>query len=115
MGFAWLANFIGCPAISVPMGFVDPVTRDRRVVDGDDEGGIPVGVMAMGEWGSEEELMTWGRGMEEMGGNGEGGGAKRPQGEGRWVDVVGMALERKNRDGEGGNVKGGQEEEEEEE
>jgi Asp-tRNA(Asn)/Glu-tRNA(Gln) amidotransferase A subunit family amidase len=48
MEYAWLANFTGCPAISCPMGYLEDTQ-------------IPVGIMGMGEWGSEEALLEWGR------------------------------------------------------
>lgn len=58
MRYVWLANFTGCPALSIPVGMVEP-TRGRG------EGKIPVGMMAMAEWGDEEGLMEWGRDGEE--------------------------------------------------
>ncbi|KAL4799052.1 amidase signature domain-containing protein [Aspergillus venezuelensis] len=50
MEYVWLANFAGCPAISCPAGYVQ-------------DGGhrVPVGVMAMGEWGVEEDLIAFAR------------------------------------------------------
>lgn len=48
MEYVYLANFTGCPAISCPVGYVDGT-------------GVPVGIMGMGEWGSEEALIEWGR------------------------------------------------------
>lgn len=48
MEYVWLANFVGCPAISCPVGYVR-------------ESNVPVGVMAMGEWGDEEELIAFAR------------------------------------------------------
>lgn len=48
MEYVWLANFVGCPAISCPAGYVR-------------ESNVPVGVMAMGEWGGEEELIAFAR------------------------------------------------------
>ncbi len=75
MTFVWLANFTGCPAISIPVG----------LVKGGD-GKVPVGLMAMGEWGDEEELMEWGREGEEWAW-GEGR-MERPE---NWVDVLGLA------------------------
>ncbi|KAJ5131295.1 Amidase [Penicillium bovifimosum] len=47
MEFVWLANFMGCPAISCPAGYTD--------------GNVPIGIMAMGEWGTEEELIAFAR------------------------------------------------------
>lgn len=48
MEYVWLANFTGCPAINCPAGYV----QDTRV---------PVGLMAMGEWGTEEDLIAFAR------------------------------------------------------
>ena len=52
MEYVWLANFSGCPALSIPVGLAEPK---------EGTGKIPVGLMAMGEWGAEEELLVWGR------------------------------------------------------
>ncbi|KIW19269.1 hypothetical protein PV08_03563 [Exophiala spinifera] len=70
MEYVYLANFVGCPAISFPMGYTD--------------NNVPVGLMAMGEWGSEEQLISFGK-------EGEGlleGGIRRPRGDKMWVDVL---------------------------
>ena len=75
MAFVWLANFTGCPAITVPVGRVDGRGG---------EGKVPVGMMAMGEWGDEEGLIGWGRDGEEWSWAEEGGGMARP---GSWLDV----------------------------
>jgi Asp-tRNA(Asn)/Glu-tRNA(Gln) amidotransferase A subunit family amidase len=83
MQYVWLANFCGNPAISVPYGYVEPIKG---------EGKIPLGLMAMAEWGGEDELLAWGRVMEEWlalkndkpEGRG-GGGRVRPA---NWVDVL---------------------------
>lgn len=48
MEYAWLANFVGCPAITCPAGY------ERN-------SGAPIGVMAMGEWGTEEDLIAFAR------------------------------------------------------
>ncbi|KAL1963625.1 hypothetical protein VTN77DRAFT_7946 [Rasamsonia byssochlamydoides] len=48
MEYVWLANFTGCPAISCPVGYV----RDTN---------MPVGIMGMSEWGSEEALIAFAR------------------------------------------------------
>ncbi|KAL2001427.1 hypothetical protein VTN02DRAFT_1784 [Thermoascus thermophilus] len=96
MEYAWLANFTGCPAINCPGGYLT-------------ESGVPVGLTALGEWGSEEALIAFAR-------DGEGvlhadvavsnGGAKAadpmvtavskglrtPGGKGaQWVDVIAEA------------------------
>jgi len=89
MEFVWLANFAGCPALSAPLGYVD--------VDGAGEGKLPVGLMGMGEWGSEDALIEWGRDGEGIlsGDIGKGEGVRRPEG---WVDVLGMAAGALSRD-----------------
>lgn len=60
MRFVWLANFTGCPAITVPVGMVAVEEGGKG-----GEGKVPVGLMAMGEWGDEEGLLSWGREAEE--------------------------------------------------
>ncbi len=57
MRFVWLANFTGCPALSIPVGMVEPEAGNGPKV--------PVALMAMAEWGNEDELMDWGRCGEE--------------------------------------------------
>ncbi|KXL45313.1 MAG: hypothetical protein FE78DRAFT_148470 [Acidomyces sp. 'richmondensis'] len=56
MEYVYLANFVGCPAISVPVAYVDPVVGSGRV---------PVGMMGMGEWCSEDELIAFGYDCEK--------------------------------------------------
>ena len=74
MTYAWMANFTGCPAISVPVG----------KAEGRDKGGkVPVGLMAMGEWGDEEGLIEWGRVAEEWVWR-----DKKMERPGIWVDVL---------------------------
>ncbi|KAL9600922.1 MAG: hypothetical protein Q9219_002857 [cf. Caloplaca sp. 3 TL-2023] len=60
MRYVWLANFTGCPAITVPVGMVEGERGEGKVGD-EGEGKVPVGLMAMGEWGDEEGLLEWGR------------------------------------------------------
>lgn len=102
MEYVWLANFTGCPAINCPAGYV----RD-----------VPVGVMAMGEWGVEEDLIAFARdgegvldvengGVQDKKGKGDGGsesegegakGLKIPSGEkALWEDVIAEARGRRN-------------------
>ncbi|RDW90103.1 amidase [Aspergillus mulundensis] len=50
MEYVWLGNFTGCPAISCPAGYAE-----------DNGHRVPIGVMAMGEWGSEEDLIAFAR------------------------------------------------------
>lgn len=53
MEYVWLANFTGCPAISCPAGYSP-------------DGRVPIGLMAMGEWGTEEELIAFARDGEAI-------------------------------------------------
>jgi len=76
MEYVWLANFCGNPAVSVPVGYTEPMKGSGR---------LPVGLMAMGEWGAEDQLLGWGLEAEEYL-NGGGGGRVRA---GNWVDVLG--------------------------
>ena len=77
----WLANFVGCPAISIPVG--NGVSEETGL------GEVPVGLMAMGEWGDEGGLIEWGRRGEEYVMRGEEGEKMgRPA---DWVDVLEVA------------------------
>ena len=58
------------------MGYVDPAKG---------KGKIPIGLMAMGEWGSEDGLLAWGRDAERWLNEKYPGGRQRPA---NWVDVV---------------------------
>ena len=77
MEYVWLANFTGCPALSIPVGKVEAK---------EGEGKIPVGFMGMGSWGSEDALMEWGRVGERWAVQEEK--IARPA---AWVDVLGLA------------------------
>ncbi|KAJ9656031.1 hypothetical protein H2201_008674 [Coniosporium apollinis] len=79
MEYVWMANFCGVPALTCPVGCVEPV---------EGEGGIPVGLMGMGEWGSEDALIEWGYDGEAWLNEGLPGGRKRPE---SWVDVLDLA------------------------
>jgi len=79
MEYVWLANFSGCPALTGPMGYA--ATKEDG---GEREGSVPVGVMAMGEWGSEEALLGFGFEMERF----LGDGRRRAE---VGVDVLGRA------------------------
>jgi Asp-tRNA(Asn)/Glu-tRNA(Gln) amidotransferase A subunit family amidase len=69
--FSWLS------AISCPVGYAPG------------EGGdTPVGLMGMGEWGSEEQLLQFGKDGEGILGE---EGVRRLRGKGKWVDVTGLA------------------------
>lgn len=74
MEYVWLANFTGCPALSIPVGKAKPKQGT---------GEIPIGLMAMGEWGAEDALLEWGRVGERWAW--KEGRISRP---GTWVDVV---------------------------
>ncbi|KAF5249737.1 hypothetical protein FANTH_5045 [Fusarium anthophilum] len=69
MEYVWLANFCGLPAITVPAGYVVPEGRKGagEVADRDTEGKIPVGLMATGEWCSEDALLQFGFDAEAAG------------------------------------------------
>lgn len=81
MEYVWLANFTGCPALSAPVGYADPV---------EGEGRVPVSVMGMGEWGSEDALLGFGYDVEEYLNGALEGGRQRP---GAWIDVLKLAAE----------------------
>ncbi|KAK4231231.1 amidase signature domain-containing protein [Podospora fimiseda] len=80
MTYCWYANMAGCPAVTVPGGYVDAPKG------GEHNGGrLSVGVMAMGEWGEEERLLGWAREIKKMVDEGTG----REKGS-EWVDVIGL-------------------------
>ena len=87
MEYVWLANFTGCPAISVPVGFAEE--------EGGSKERLPVGLMGMGEWGDDVGVLEWGKVAEEIMRSKEGEGDWRPK-EG-WVDVLGLAMEREKK------------------
>ncbi|KAI9764840.1 MAG: hypothetical protein M1840_007986 [Geoglossum simile] len=74
--FASFANLTGVPALSIPVGYAEPV---------EGEGKVPVGLMGMGEWGGEEGLIEWGKEGEDYLNGMLEGGRLRPGG---WVDVL---------------------------
>ncbi|KAL1953999.1 hypothetical protein VTO42DRAFT_1854 [Malbranchea cinnamomea] len=99
MEYVYLANFTGCPAITFPMGYAEGTQ-------------MPVGLMGMGEWGSEEALIEWARDGEgvldvdvevstsatDANNHGDGAavflrnGLRIPSGKhGKWVDAIGLA------------------------
>ncbi|KAI1780824.1 amidase signature enzyme [Hypoxylon cercidicola] len=79
MMYVWLANSVGCPAVSTPVGYVDPE---------EGEGKLPVGLMAMGEWGAEEQLLAWAKETEAYLNEAWEGGRNRSR---DWADVVEIA------------------------
>jgi Asp-tRNA(Asn)/Glu-tRNA(Gln) amidotransferase A subunit family amidase len=81
MSFVWYSNMSGCPAVSCPVGYVDPAQG---------EGKLPVGVMAMGEWGAEEQLLAFARDTETYLNHVYPGGRQRPA---EWADAIAMAKE----------------------
>lgn len=91
MEYVWLANFTGCPALSVPVGMMEP--RNARFpadpTDSEAEeplgGRVPIGLMGMAEWGAEDDLLEWGRAAENWAWNEHGGNLQRG---GIWVDVI---------------------------
>jgi len=77
MQYVFLANWTGCPAISLPVGYCT-------------ETGMPVGLMGMAEWGAEDLLLGWGKEWEsvwdgEVGSSGDEGKRKRGSG---WIDLL---------------------------
>ena len=82
MTYCWYANMAGCPALTVPGGYVD---------DAEGTGRLAIGMMAMGEWGEEERLFSWGREVDRM--VAEKGGREKGK---EWIDVIGLAKEKKN-------------------
>lgn len=77
MMYVWLSNLTGTPAATAPVGYADP---DQG------EGKMPIGLMALGEWGAEEQLLTWAGELEEYLHDKVDGGRKKPR---AWFDVLG--------------------------
>lgn len=76
MMYVWLSNLTGTPAVTAPVGFADP---DQG------EGKMPVGLMALGEWGAEEQLLGWAGELEEYLHGTYVDGRKKPE---KWFDVL---------------------------
>lgn len=120
MEYVFLANWTGCPAVSAPIGYLhdDRIhgegkgkgkEKERQGGGGGGDaavGMVPVGIMGMGEWGSEEALMDWveeGEGFLPLGvaaDAGSGGGVEALSERG---EVVVVAEE--NGEGKGGGVR----------
>jgi Asp-tRNA(Asn)/Glu-tRNA(Gln) amidotransferase A subunit family amidase len=95
MEYVWLANFTGCPAINSPVGY-EPHTN------------VPIGIMGMGEWGSEEALFTFARDGEsildlDVTANDAplvvGKGLRTPRDPSHWVDVIAEAEKKTKQSG----------------
>ncbi|KAG8667742.1 hypothetical protein FPOAC2_12931 [Fusarium poae] len=71
MEYVWLANFCGLPAITVPAGYViaEGAKDAGEVAEKETETKIPVGLMATGEWCSEDALLQFGFDAEAAGQN----------------------------------------------
>ncbi|KAL5611737.1 uncharacterized protein BROUX77_001893 [Berkeleyomyces rouxiae] len=82
MIYVFLANMTGCPALTAPIGFVEPKQG---------EGQLPIGMMAMGEWGAEESLLAWASDTEKYLHEKYPGGRVKPAG---WVDVLQFTRDR---------------------
>ncbi|KAI1438920.1 amidase signature enzyme [Xylaria sp. CBS 124048] len=79
MMYIWLANSVGCPAVTAPVGYAEPKGG---------EGKLPIGLMAMGEWGAEEQLLAWATEAEGYLNGVLEGGRVKPK---AWADVVDLA------------------------
>ncbi|PWW80212.1 amidase signature enzyme [Tuber magnatum] len=81
MQYVFLANFTGCPSISVPVGY-SPTE------------GVPIGLMGMAAWGGEEVLLGLGecteRYFEGVVGRKKGGDEEGKRG-GVYVDILAAA------------------------
>lgn len=89
MEYAWLANFCGVPSLTVPAGYVVPEGHPGagEVAGPDTEGKVPVGLMATGEWATEDTLLLFGVDAEEAAATQR----CRPP---AWVDVVELAKDK---------------------
>lgn len=88
MEYVWLANFCGLPSLTAPAGYVIPKGSDGagEVADKDTPGMIPVGLMATGEWCSEESLLQFGFDVERA-------GSERRCKPSSWEDIISKARE----------------------
>lgn len=89
MEYVWLGNFTGCPAITFPVGYASPAK-------GYGESDVPIGLMGMGEWGSEDALIEFGYDGEAYLHEGYKGGRKRP---GNWFNLLGTLTQGKETNG----------------
>ncbi|KAL6876731.1 amidase [Trichoderma novae-zelandiae] len=79
MSYIFMANMTGTPSVTAPVGYVDPAQGEGR---------LPVGLLATGEWGSEEQLLAWAREAEEYLHETYPEGRRRPD---AWADVFALA------------------------
>lgn len=78
MTYVFLSNMTGTPSLSAPVGYLDP---DQG------EGKLPVGLLATGEWGSEEQLLAWAAEAEDYLHHATETSRRRPS---EWVDVMNL-------------------------
>lgn len=81
MMFIFLANMTGTPSVSAPVAYVDPAQGEGRLC---------VSLLATGEWGSEEQLLSWASEAEDYLHTVYPGGRRKPD---SWVDVMERAKE----------------------
>ncbi|KAK2594555.1 hypothetical protein QQS21_007727 [Conoideocrella luteorostrata] len=79
MMYIFLANLTGTPSVSVPVGYATPTQG---------EGKVPIGLLATGEWGSEEQLLGFAGEAEEYLHTTSDEGRRRPD---AWLDVMALA------------------------
>lgn len=79
MMYIFLANLTGTPSISMPIGYATPKQGEGR---------LAVGLLATGEWGSEEQLLAFAGETEKYLHAKYEGGRRRPD---AWLDVFGLA------------------------
>ena len=69
MEYVWLANFVGCPALTAPVAYAESTAGTGRV---------PIGLMGMAEWGEEDLLVALGYDLEAYMTEEVKGGRARP-------------------------------------
>lgn len=79
MLYVYLSNLTGIPSLAAPVGYVDP---DQG------EGKLCISLLANGEWGSEEQLLSWATDAEEYLHETYSEGRRRPD---DWADVFSLA------------------------
>lgn len=79
MMYVFLSNMTGTPSVSAPVAYADP---DQG------QGKLPVSLMAMAEWGAEEQLLSWAAEAEHYLHNVYAEGRRRPD---AWLDVIDLA------------------------